>query len=237
MSLSASNNQASEMFISSVNGHPKCFSGVDLTNEAAVRALETASITIGKQTLYIGYEQVSSKNQNPCLICFNAGKQVWCRTDYEKTNDDGKGTGLLWDVKQKRLYATFTSTGSQGTPDLDFRRFAKKGWLPSYGQGGGAAIVVLVRIDLTTGDPQLATYVSAVLPNGNSNSCNITGLALNGENVVVVAETRFSPRGIDRKALKYDDVKKAAGPFRYELELTPDLSKAIRATAPQFEGL
>lgn len=230
-------NPSTDIFVSSVNAHPKAFGGVDLTNEAAIRALGNASITIGTSSFHIGYEQVSSDNQNPCLIHFKDGKQQWCRKDYEKTNDDSKGTGLLWDVVNQRLYATFTCTGTQGTPDLDFRRVAKNGWLPSYGQGGGAAIVVLVRINPETGEPQLATYISAVLATGNSNSCNIIGLALNGENVVVKAETRFSPRGIDRKALKYDDVKKPASPFYYELELTSDLSKAVRATAPKFQGL
>ncbi len=224
-------------FISAVNPHPESFSGADLSDEEAVRAIGNPCIPVGDCNIYIGYKQVSSRNQNPCLICFKAGQQLWCRQDYEQTNDDSKGTGLVWDVKNERLYATFTCTGSQGTPDQDFRRFAKKGWLPSYGKGGGSAIVVLVRIDLETGDPQVATYISAVLSSGKSNACSLKALSIKGDNVVVDAETRFSPRGIDRKALIYDETKKAPAPFAYTLELTPDLSKAVRATAPDFEGL
>jgi hypothetical protein len=236
-STPATTSTTNAQFISAVNPHPGSFSGVDLTNEEAVKAIGNASITVGDCTLYIGYRQVSSLNQNPCLLCFKAGKQLWCRQDYENTNDDSKGTGLVWDIQNQRLYATFTCTGSQGTPDQDFRRFAKKGWLPSYGQGGGPAIIVLVRIDLTTGDPQVATYISAVLSSGKSNACSLKGLSINVGNVVVNAETRFSPRGIDRKALIYNETKKAPAPFNYTLELTPDLSKAVRATAPEFEGL
>lgn len=228
---------ANPQFISAVNSHPRSFSGVDLTNEAAVKAIANPCITAGDCTLYIGYNQVSSLNQNPCLVCFKAGQQLWCRQDYENTGDDSKGTGLVWDIQNQRLYATFTCTGSQGTPDQDFRRFAKKGWLPSYGQGGGPAIIVLVHIDLATGDPQVATYISAVLSSGKSNACSLKALSIKGGNVVVDAETRFAPRGIDRKALIYNETKKAPAPFKYTLELTPDLSKAVRATAPDFEGL
>lgn len=208
------------------------FAGVDTTNEAAVRALGGPSIAVNNTTLYIGYEQVSTTNQDPRLVSFTNGVQDWYRTDYEVTNDDGTGTGLVWDGTTDSLYATFTSTGSQGTPDQDFREFATNGWLSSYGQGGGAQVSVLARIDPATGDVLDATFISALLSGGNSNSLNVTDLGLDGDNVIVSANSFFSPRRTDTTAMNFTG--SGGSPFGYTIEFTPDLSTAVRAEAPSF---
>ncbi len=208
------------------------FAGVDTTSEAAVRALGGPSITVDNTTLYIGYEQVSSNNQDPRLISFTNGVRDWYRTDYEVTNDDSTGTGLVWDGTTDSLYATFTSTGSQGTPDQDFREFATNGWLRSYGPGGGAKVSILARIDPATGDVLDATFISAILSSGNSNSLSVTNLGLDGDNVVVSASSFFSPRRIDTTAMQ--QTVSGGSPFDYTIEFTPNLSAAVRAEAPGF---
>jgi len=208
------------------------FSGVDTTNEAAVRALGGPVVTVGNSSIYIGYEQVSSNNQNPRLIRFTNGVRDWYRTDYEVTDDDSTGVGLLWDGAQT-LYATFTSTGSQGTPDQDFRRFATNGWLSSYGQGGGAKVAIVAKLDPSTGNVQNATFVSAVLNNGNSNSLAVKELSLSGNNVVVSGDSFFFPRRADKTAMVNTGVDQQS-PFDYTIEFTPDLSTAVRAVAPDF---
>jgi hypothetical protein len=68
------------------------------------------------------------------------------------------------------LYGVFSSTGTQGTSDQDFRKYATKGWFTSYGQGGGGKISVIAKIDPSNGNVLSATFVSAVLSSGNSNS-------------------------------------------------------------------
>jgi len=208
------------------------FAGVDTTNEAAVRALGGPSITVNNTTLYIGYEQVTSQNKDPRLVSFTNGVRDWYRTDYEVTNDDGTGTGLVWDGTTDSLYATFTSTGTQGSADQDFREFATNGWLPSYGQGGGAKVAVLARIDPTTGNVLDATFISAVLSSGNSNTVGVTGLGLEGDNVIVSADSFFSPRRTDKTAMT--STGSGSSPFGYTIEFTPDLSTALRAEAPTF---
>lgn len=208
------------------------FAGVDTTNEAAVRALGGPSITVENTTLYIGYEQVTSNNQDPRLVSFTNGVRDWYRTDYEVTNDDGTGTGLVWDGTTDSLYASFTSTGSQGTPDQDFREFATDGWLRSYGPGGGAKVSILARIDPATGDVLDATFISAILSSGNSNTLSVTNLGLDGDNVVVSASSFFSPRRTDTTAMQ--QTVSGGSPFDYTIEFTPDLSTAVRAEAPGF---
>ncbi|NJK28022.1 MAG: calcium-binding protein [Coleofasciculaceae cyanobacterium SM2_3_26] len=208
------------------------FGGVDATNEAAIRALGGPAVTIGNTSIYIGFQQVSANNQDPRLVSFTNGVRNWYRTDYEVTNDDGTGFGLLWDGGSN-LYGVFSSTGTQGTPDQDFREFATNGWLTNYGQGGGAKISIIARIDPATGNITNATYLSALLSNGNSNTLTVTGLSLNGSNLVVQAQSFFSPRRTDRTAMT-NTGSDTTSPFDYEIEFTPDLRTAVRAIAPQF---
>ncbi|MGC9503252.1 Calx-beta domain-containing protein [Baaleninema sp.] len=208
------------------------FGGVDVTDEAAVAALNGPSVTVGDTTLYIGYEQVSSNNRDPRLVSFTNGVQNWYRTDYEVTGDDGTGVGLLWDGGNN-LYGVFTATGTQGSPSEDFREFATDGWLTSYGQGGGAKVSIVAKIDPATGDVSDATFVSALLSNGNSNTLNVTGLSFNGSNVVVEAQSFFSPRRTDTTAME-NTGSDTSSPFDYEIEFTPDLTSAVRAVAPGF---
>ncbi|MGD1901664.1 MAG: calcium-binding protein [Geitlerinemataceae cyanobacterium] len=208
------------------------FAGVDVTSEAAVSALGGPSISVGNTNLYIGFEQVSANNQDPRLVSFTNGVQDWYRTDYEVTNDDSTGTGLVWDSTTDSLYATFTSTGTQGSADQDFREFATNGWLSSYGQGGGGQVAIVARIDPATGNVQEATFVSALLSNGNSNTLRVTGLDLNGDNVVVEANSFFSPRRTDTTAM--EQTVPGGSPFAYTIEFVPDLSAAVRAEAPTF---
>ncbi|PPT07672.1 Alkaline phosphatase [Geitlerinema sp. FC II] len=208
------------------------FSGVDVTNEASVQALGGPSVTVGDTTIYVGYEQVSSNNRDPRIVSFTNGVQNWYRTDYEVTGDDGTGVGLLWDGGSN-LYGVFTSTGTQGSPSEDFREFASDGWLTSYGQGGGAKVAIVAKIDPITGDVSDATFVSAVLSNGNSNTVNVTGLSFSGNNVVVEAQSFFSPRRTDTTAMD-NTGPDSSSPFDYEIEFTPDLTTAVRAIAPEF---
>ncbi|MDA3865189.1 MAG: hypothetical protein PF489_00410, partial [Salinivirgaceae bacterium] len=126
-------------------------------------------------SFFIGYRQVSSNNQDPVMMRFNNGELTWVRTDLETSADDSKGYGVFWDGAET-MYAVFSSTGTQGEPSIDFRRFATNSWIPSYGQGGGAKIAIIARINIQTGQPEVATFVKAKLSNGNANSVVVKSL-------------------------------------------------------------
>jgi hypothetical protein len=195
-------------------------------SEATIRGRGGPSVTIGSTSFYIGYQQVSSINKNPRLIRFDSGRRVWCRTDYEVTGDDGTGYGLIWNGGST-LYGVFSSTGTQGTASQDFRRYATRGWLTSYGQGGGRKVAILARIDPATGNVNAATFLSALLTSGSSNSIQVTSLAFNNTNLVVNAASWFSPRRRDRTRMNCT----GTAPFPYTIEFLPGLNSATRASA------
>ena len=205
--------------------------------EATNRA--TNQVTVGTTTLYTGFNQVTvgndSGNQDPWVASFTSGKLNWYRTDYEITPDDGKGTNLVWDGGTN-LYAAFTATGTQGTPEQDFRRFATAGWLKSYsdsspGGGGGGKVAILAKLDPLTGDAINASFLTAL--NGTkTNSVFVRNLSLNGNNLVVQADSAFAPRKADKTALVRNGSPTVSP--NYTVEFAPDLGSVVRVSSTDY---
>jgi hypothetical protein len=195
--------------------------------EADLRSRGAIGVTTGSTTFYAGFTQAASNNQNPVLARFDNGQQTWCREDYETTRDDSRGYGLVWDGGD-RLYAAFSVTGTQGTPDQDFRRFATTGWLNSYGLGGGPQVAVIAQVDPNTGDITTASFLSALQSNGTSNTLRVTELTLQADGLSVRADSAFSPRRSDRTAFSCQD---GLSGFDYRVTFTEDLRSVQTAEA------
>lgn len=194
-------------------------------SEAAVRRKSGPVVAFGRSHIYTGYQQVSSDNQNPIVVRFDRGRRTWCRTDYEITGDDGKGYGLLWNGGNV-LYAVFTATGSQGTASQDYRRFSTRGWLSSYGSGGGSQVAVIARLNPNTGNPVAGTFLTSVLSSGQTNSLLVRALNWSEGQLTVTADSWYSPRRIDRQPMTCT----GSSPFVYTLTLGANLSQAAIAT-------
>ncbi|MBP0005730.1 MAG: hypothetical protein J7642_18765 [Cyanobacteria bacterium SBC] len=203
------------------------------STQSQIAASGAQSITMGTQTIYIGTNQVSGSNQNPIIASFDSSNPSnnWVRTDYETTGADGRGYGLFWDGTN--LFAVFSTDGTQGTSSQDWRRAsggATQNWLKNYGQGGGAKVAVLSKVDPVTGNLQSAAYLSAVLSDGDSNTLTITDITKNGSgNLVVKAQSYFNPRNPD--GTKMTKVTSASSPFDYTVEITPDLRTVVNTSA------
>jgi len=217
-------------FVASVKD-PQVYGFTCQDDEVAVSTSGATHISFGNTVIYAGTRQVATDNQDPRLARFDKGEQTWCLGSLETSTDDSRGYGLLWDGADT-LYAVFSVTSTPSEATTDFRRFAVNGWLPGYGTGAGARAAVLVRIDLVSGDPLTATYLSARQADGSTSALIVTDLALTSAGEVVVrAETNAFPRSTN------PDVTIDCPAFDglvedYTLVLSADLSTAINATAP-----
>ncbi|NJN56331.1 MAG: hypothetical protein HC879_01960 [Leptolyngbyaceae cyanobacterium SL_5_9] len=195
-------------------------------SEATIRGRGATFVQVDRARIYIGYQQVSSTNKNPVMARFDSGRPTWCRTNYEVTNDDSTGYGLLWDGGGV-MYAVFSSTGTQGEASQDFRRFATRGWLRNYGSGGGAKIAVLARVNPTTGSVSSASFLTAVASSGRTNSLHVRALSWTGTQLVVTADAWFSPRRANTQRMTCS----GSSPFSYQLRFAPNLSTVGSASA------
>jgi LPS sulfotransferase NodH len=141
----------------------------------------------------------------------------------------------VWDGGTN-LYAAFTATGTQGTPEQDFRRFASAGWLKSYsdaspGGGGGGRVAILAKLDPLTGDVINASFLTAL--NGTkTNSVSVRDLSLNGNDLVVQADSAFAPRKADKTALTRN-ASPTVSP-NYTVEFAPDLGSVVRVSSVDY---
>lgn len=217
-------------------GTPPTTPPVSGPSETEIQSKAKTSVQSGSTTIYTGYNQVSSDNKDPWVASFTNGKLNWYRKDYEVTNDDGQGTHVLWNSSSNALYVAFTATGSQGTPQGDFRRFATDGWLKSYtdyspGGGGGGKVAILAKIDPTTGNVTDASFLTAL--NGTkTNSVSVKSLSLSGDNLVVQADSAFAPRRVDRTAMTSTGASSSSP--NYTVVFAPDLGSVISATSTNY---
>jgi hypothetical protein len=195
-------------------------------SEAAVAASGAPHVAAGSGAVYVGAEQVAGDNQDPRVVRFDGGRQVWCRDDLETSGDDGRAYGLLW--SGDALYVAVSAVGTQGDPDGDLRRYTGSGWLTSYsdaspGGGGGAKASVVVRLDPATGAGVTGTWLTAVTADGRTNSLIVTSLVTEGGAVVVGTDAWYSPRGADRRPLSCT----GGSPFPTTYTFTPDLDAVL----------
>ena len=225
-------NPINESFIFDITGEVIKFT--PSSTEAEIIAKDGPSIQIGSQTIYIGTWQRTGNNQDPIIASFDSINHTnnWVRTDYETTGADARGRGLFWDGEDD-LYAVFSVDGTQGTSAQDFRRAttdAKQYWLRSYGQGGGAKVSVLARIDIddltNPGEMTDAAYLTALLSNGKSNTLKVTDISLKpDDNLIVKADSYFSPRNPDGSRIQIP--AGFSSPFDYTLVITPQLNEVL----------
>ncbi|MFH0834038.1 MAG: S-layer homology domain-containing protein [Patescibacteria group bacterium] len=216
----------------SVPGVGANFTGVDLASETAVAARGGPSAQLGNSKIYIGYEVLAPGNYNPIVVKFTNGQRDWLRRDYETSDDESIGYGILW-INSTTLYAVFTSRGIEEDANRDFRRFAKNGWLSEYGEGSGRQIAVIAKIDPSDGDITAATFLSARDTDGTTNSLAMTGMAMPGNNLIVSADAWTAPRRTNGQPMDRK-LSAANAPYNYTIEFTPDLQTAVSASAPDF---
>lgn len=186
-------------------------------DEATIAAKGGPRASLGGTTVYVGYQQVSSHNQNPIVAQFSGGERQWCRADYEQTGVDGTAYGVFWDAEG--LYVIFSVDGGS----YDFNFGASNGWLSSYGAGGGPKVAVISQLDPATGDPLHGTFLSAVLSDGKTNSLVVRDICRVGDDIRVLADSWYAPRHTDGRR-----IESCAGssPLDYAIAFSPDMTTA-----------
>ena len=199
----------------------------DTPSLSQAQSAGTVRISSGSTVFVAGYRQVSGNNQNPLIARYDNGNLTWSRVNYETGTPDARAYGLLFDPSSNKLYAIFSVDGGQ-SGSSGFERFTGKGWLRGYGTGGGPKVAVVAQINPSTGAPIGGTFVTAQLSNGKTNSVQVTGISLSGGNLILKANSWYSPRKTNGSPFSCT----GSSPFSYSLTLSGDLSRALSASAP-----
>lgn len=170
---------------------------ISLINET-----ENDTVTASDGSTYsVGYDQVSSNNQDPYVIKRNAdGDQIWGYY-HDTTDADAKAVVVALDDSE-RPYVAFTIDGGRYGEDRFQERHIESGAFsgapfPSFGAGGNKTVSVIARLDPDTGRIERGTFLVARLTSNNeTNSMAPQGLDVSGTAVFLDVNSYAWPPGM-----------------------------------------
>ncbi|HNM99864.1 MAG TPA: hypothetical protein PKG67_05380 [Turneriella sp.] len=190
------------------------------------KAKNLKEIKLRDGTVKLGTLQVSAKNQDPIVAFYREGKPVFCSADYDTSPVDARAVTATAD--KEHLYVVFSTDGGAKHPKT-FTRFTASGWQESYGAGGGAKVLVILKIRKADGVAVAGTYITAKKQDGKTNSVALKKLEFNNNSVRLVADAWYSPLKTDKTPYECS----GSSPFAYILQLSADLTTAMSTAVPQ----
>ena len=179
----------------------------DLTSEA--------SSTDSNGNLYeVGFNQVSSINQDPFVRKKNAnGESIWY-IEHEKSEVDGRAV-LVFVDPDNIPWVVFTLVGGSYSEDyLTVRELSDPDaftnvYAGSYGNGGGAKVSIIARLDSDTGKIDKGTFITARKNDGKTNGLKILDLGMNEGRLAFNASTAAWPPGEGTGYTRFPDITDA----------------------------
>ncbi|SMD43839.1 hypothetical protein SAMN00777080_2451 [Aquiflexum balticum DSM 16537] len=187
-------------------------------------------------TFKIGYDQVSSINQDPFILKTKPnGETVW-RIKYEETPVDGRGTVIAFE--EGKLLAVFTVDGGSNDGKYLNKHQVWEGafdgvFQSGYEKGGGPKVSAICEIDPETGKIKKGSFVAARLTNGNTNSLTIREIGVNKGKIAFRVSAAAWPPGVGSKYVRMPyitDADRIDNAFLIYYEMEADFSAIRKAT-------
>lgn len=199
---------------------------VDVSACPIARAKNLKELKLSDGSVKLGTLQASAKNQDPVVAFYREDKLVFCSADYDTSPVDARAVAATAD--KNHLYVAFSTDGGAKHPKT-FTRFTAAGWQKSYGAGGGAKVLVILKIRKADGVAIAGTYVAAKKQDGKTNSIALKKLEFTNNSLRLTADAWYSPLKTDKIPYKCS----GPSPFTYILQLSADLTTAMSTAAPQ----
>lgn len=183
----------------------------------------------------IGYDQVSSINQDPFIHKTKPNGETLWKKRYEETPVDGRGTVIAFE--DGKLLAVFTLDGGSNDSKYLNKHQIQQGafsgvFQSGYEKGGGPKVSVICEIDPETGKIKKGSFVTARLTNGNTNSLTIREIGINNGKIAFRVAAAAWPPGVGNKYIRMPDITDADridNAFLIYYEMEADFSEITKA--------
>lgn len=204
-------------------------SGIQWSDKSFVTAEDGTTYTIG-------YDQVSANNQDSFVEKKDSkGITLW-KITHAASPADERAVLVTLD-EEKNPWVVFTVDGGS----YDERYITKKFTSPdafenvyqnSYGQGGGAKVAVVAKLDAKDGKIIKASFLTARLNNGNTNAFTIHKIGVHKNQILLEAETAAWPPASGKAYQKMSgvtDEDRVNNAFHLQLSMNSNLSEILQS--------
>ncbi|WP_035726501.1 hypothetical protein [Eisenibacter elegans] len=197
----------------------------------------TNTVTDAQGNVYtVGFDQATSINQNPFVRKVNAQGQEQWRLVYENTPVDGRAVLVTLDEAQNPWVVFTVDGGSNDAGAIQRRQVASNAFQGvynnSYGSGGGPKVSLVARLNPNTGIIERGTFVAARLTSGNTNTLNITKIAVSQGKVQFEISSAAWPPGEGTSYVRFPNITDADridNAFKIYYEMDTDLRGITKA--------
>jgi len=186
----------------------------------------------------VGYDQVSSNNQDAYVKKTDAtGQELW-RYRYDETGTDSRGLLVVVDT-QDRPWVAFSNDGGSTASTTFSKLHVETGAFANvvaggFGSGGGKKVAVIAQLNPATGRIVRGTYLTAVLTSGNTNSFTPKWIGYDeaSDHVLVYGTSAAWPVKAGKSLAKdtsLTDGDRVGGAFNCRYAFTEDLSEIVEA--------
>ncbi len=209
------------------------------TNSIPENGLTTNTSTSDSEgyTYEIGFNQVNSINQDPYVLKRDSnGETIWY-IEHETSEVDGRAI-LVFVDNQDVPWVVFTLVGGSYSNDyLTKKELANTNafenvYAGSYGNGGGAKVSIVTRLDPNTGKIVKGSFILARKNDGDTNSFSIKSIGIIEGKLAFTAHTAAWPPGQGNSYSRYPnitDADRVGNAFVMYYEMTTDLKMITKA--------
>lgn len=190
----------------------------------------TATDTNGN-TYEVGFNQVSSVNQDPYVRKKNTnGDTIWY-VEHETSEVDGRATHIFMD-NRNTPWVVFTLVGGSYSDDyltkraLDNVNAFNSIYAGGYGDGGGAKVSIIARLNPDTGKIVKGSFIIAKKSDGKTIGLNIKSIGMVDGALAFTANTAAWPPGEGSTYKRFPDITDADridNSFKLYYEMSTDL--------------
>lgn len=205
------------------------------------RLSDAASVTDAEGAVYtVGYVQQSRNNQDAVVEKMdNAGNVLW-KVTHASSPADERAVLITLDEEQNP-WVVFTVDGGSYDDGYITRKFVEKGafqnvYQDSYGKGGGPKVAIIARLNAETGKIVKASFLTARLNSGNTNSLTVEKIGVNQGKVSLEAKTAAWPPAAGKAYSKMPDITdedRVDNAFLLSLEMDAALSEILSSRLRQ----
>ncbi|MFP4090093.1 MAG: hypothetical protein ACLFT3_07280 [Cyclobacteriaceae bacterium] len=185
-------------------------------------------------TYAVGYQQVSSNNQDAFVEKKDKeGNTLW-KVTHASSPADERAVLITLDEEQNP-WVVFTVDGGSYDAGYITKKSVEAGafenvYQNSYGQGGGPKVAIIARLNPETGRIVKASFLTARLNSGKTNSFTVEKLGVSQGKVTMEAKTAAWPPAAGKKYVQMPDITdedRVNNAFLLRLQMDTALSEIL----------